>query len=240
MLVASTHTAAATPLDLTDPGVVSPSFRGSSLTTYSGWDAFDASDTPAASGFGRMLDDATPDLGTYAGTQARIVQDANLTYGHRSGSDNYYSGFRPFDIAGDTITVPTDGAVGSDGFTTIVLQVYALGGGAPGTPGSGNAIDDLTFDPIGGTQADVSYAVDAAGPGQGNGHYLVSYELPGNQVTYDLRFSSVGSSRAIDRIVVDTLYSQTAGAFDDVVLVPEPATLAPALLLLGLRRRRSH
>ncbi len=230
-------------LDLTQPGVVAPSLRGGPATTWFGWDSFDGTDTPAPAGFGKILDDATPDLGTYAGTDARIVQDASLTFGHRSASDSYYTGFRPIDVAGDTITVPTDGSVGATGFTTIVLQLFALGGGGgapPGTPGVDNAILGFEFDPIAGVSPDVFYATDEGVAAEGKGHYLVVYELPGNEATYDLRFSSTRSSRALDLIIVDTLYAETAGAFDDVVVVPEPATAGAlgALACVALRRRR--
>lgn len=196
--------------------VFTPSFRGESNTTYFGWDDFEDSEVPGVP-LGSRIDDTTPDINTIgapAGT--RFKQDDALLYGHRSSSGNYYSGFGATDVAGDTFTAPTDGTEGVAGFTTVILQILAQVDNLP----------PLEFDDVAGVSPEVVSGLNANNAGQ----YFVKYELPGNAASYDVRlFTSAATSVAVDKFEIDTLYSPK-GYAPDFAIVPEPATLAVAIL----------
>jgi len=184
---------------------------------------------------GERLDDDTPDINAAgAPSGARFKQDDNLTYGHISGTNQYYSGFDTTGIpgtspsvAGDTFTVPTGGPGDGSGFTSILIQILAQPANAP----------ELLWDSVDGVDPVVNVAgVNANGDGQ----YWVLYELTGSQPTYDVRFSSEQFSVALTDFVIDTAWSETGFVEADTVVAPEPtaaAVLATGGLGLLLRRR---
>jgi hypothetical protein len=213
--------------------------RGNTSTTaYFGWDVMDNSGI--AGGFGSViLDDPSPEIGTALGLgvaalNGRIFQGTGVSggygsYGHRSSSGNYYSGFNATDFMDDTITATTRGASG--GFTTVVLQLLA-------TPG--NAVPGLAFNITGGTftlQKSL-YGADASGTGQ----YWVEWTAPGANLPVAIHLSSAVSSVAADSFTVDAFW--TAGAapvVNSISTVPEPGvvSLLGGAGLLWLARRRA-
>jgi hypothetical protein len=215
-------------------------------TAYFGWDVMEGSG--AMLGFGRVLDDATPDLGSpTTATGTRLFQGANgaadpapTAYGHRSGSNNYYSGFGDADVANDTVT-GTAPASGTGGYTTLVLQIL---GGAPADTGS-NPIGDLNFEMLtsGWTLAKDLYGVEATGTGV----YWQEWTAPGSDLPFEVKITSATSSRSIDAVQVDTYWTSSAAgaavvnARSSIGFVPEPTGAALATLglrVLAARRRR--
>lgn len=199
--------------------------------SYFGWDVFEANNQFLNAG--QVLDDTTPDLGlgTTAGV-TRIFQNAGTTYGHRSGSGNYYSGFGPFDTADDTIEAVAP-ASGEGGFTTVVLQVLG---------GPDNAVEDLQFamQTDGWSQQKNLYGTLLTGAGV----YWQEWTAPGANLPFEIRMTSAQSSRSLDAIQLDTFWTQGDAPVTnarDVIGIPEPTSVALAgltALAVGLLRRR--
>ncbi|MEQ8211898.1 MAG: hypothetical protein RH917_19020 [Lacipirellulaceae bacterium] len=190
--------------------------RGSDANTaYFGWDDFEIGGN-AVLGFGRVLDDTTPDLGT-AVPNVRIYQGndgANdpspTTYGHRSGSGNFYTGFAigppPHNNQLDDTITGIAPASGTDGCTTLVLQV--IGQTAGGMATTGAAIEDLFFDLPGWTKQKDLYGLEA----NGSGVYWQEWTAPGANLPFSIEMTSdVGTADiAIDAFQVDTYWTPGA------------------------------
>jgi hypothetical protein len=205
-----------------------------SSTAYFGWDVFEPNGM--ALGFGEVLDDSTPDLGAattaldpriYQGTNG-IQDPAPTSYGHRSGSGNFYSGFGPADVVLETITSQAP-AGGTGGFTTVVLQVI---GGAPGGQGS-QPIEDLSFQILesGWTNQKDLYGTLATGTGV----YWQEWTAAGDNLPFSIRITSGSSSRSIDAFQVDTYWSPSEVTINNrsSIGVPEPTSLL-AITIGGL------
>ena len=200
-------------------------------TAYFGWDVLETGG--AMLGFGRVLDDPTPDLGSSTtAISTRLFQGANgaanpspTAYGHRSGSSNYYSGLGDADVAFDTITA-TVPASGSGGFTTVVLHVL---GGAPSGMGP-NRINDLSFQMLsaGWTQQKDLYGRLPTGTGA----YWQEWTAPGADLNFAIRMTSATSSRSIDAFQVDSYWSPIGPVVNAIAAIPEPS--AAALAVIGL------
>ena len=207
----------------TATGLFAPSFRGSSNTIYLGWDSFDDPNFP---GFASdvVINDNTPDVGTYAGSAALIV--GNTTNDHISSGGNIYSGETPLN---ETITAPTDGTPGT-GFTTLIVQgITAFGPFGGPTP--------IAFSSINGVSPTVVVGDDAIGSAQ----FWAKYEIPGNAATYSFTMTSVDTHESIGLLVFDSLWSAN-GFSSDIAVVPEPASIVLSALgalglAVGMRRK---
>ena len=212
-----------------------PSWRhDSSITTktWFGWDNIDETNVPGTPAPGRVLDDDTPDIGTYTGSDARFYQAdvSSPGYGHRSTSNNYYSGFGPTDFADDKITVPTDNAGNTGGYTTVVFQMTAQ-----------NAVDsfdrtDITLNGQAPTSVNYADGVNSENVAQ----WFAQWTLTGNQATYDLAFANDSTSNSLDAFEVDTVWSATQTSVSTPA-IPEPGTAALAaagIIVLATRRPR--
>ena len=197
-------------------GTISPSFRGDSATTWTGWDTWD--DAGAGD---QVINDSTPDVGTDGGSFVTTNGEDHL-----SGSFNYYTGSGS---VAETVNFSSDGIVGT-GFTTVIMQGHTLFGGF-GT--------EFTLSDVGGVSPEVVFGTNANGQGQ----FWAKYELPGNAANYSVDFSSGPSSFvSLGIFEVDTLWSSEAFSFDSVQAVPEPSSALFGLLgvaALLLRKRRS-
>lgn len=139
-----------------------------------------------------------------------------------AGSNNIYTLFSTPTLE---LTVPTNGTVGLDGFTTIILQGRAASGGFGAFP---------VFSAIGGIVPTVVFGTNAAQQGQ----FWVKYELPGNAASYDIDIT-FGNHTSIGEISVDTQWSTASYAPDTAVPEPTSAMLVLAgIVPLALRRRR--
>lgn len=208
----------------------------SSTTAYFGWDVMESSGITL--GFGTVLDDTTPDVGTslgigVTGLNGRIFQGTGVsggygTYGHRSGSSNYYSGFNETDYMDDSITATSRGTSG--GFTTVVLQV--LGSAANTIPNLTFAISGATF-----TLQKSLYGVASDGTGQ----YWYEWSAPGANLSFTIDLNSPVSSIGVDSFTVDTYWTNGAGpVLNSLVAVPEPSAVAllGAIGVVCLARRK--
>lgn len=212
--------------------------RGNTIdSSYFGWDSLEGPPIPNAPFGSFKLDDTTPDLGV--GTTAlspRFVQSNGslAIYGHRSSSNNYYSGFPdtidgfPANAAADDTFSATAPASGVGGFTTVVLQ--AIGG-------VGQAVSDLDFQM---TTAGWVKQKDLYGnaPGGGGLHWQ-EWTAPGNDLAFAIQMTSPNSSRSLDAFQIDTFWSPNAAVVNARSGIPEPSTLALAAFIVApLARRR--
>lgn len=150
-------------------------------------------------------------------------------------------------LAGDVANIPvegrlrleiaTNGVVGSDGFTTIIIQ------GIGSVTGSGtNAFPVMGT--INGISADYVFGVNAVSP-TARIQWWAKYQLPGNQASYtlDILLPAIPGANpvSIRELVVDTQFSAT-GYAQDLAVVPEPSSwiaFVGGAGLLGLVRRRT-
>ncbi len=207
----------------------------SSTTTYAGWDVLEG--TGAVLGFGRVLNDTTPDVGGslgigHTGISYSLVQDPTTTYGHRSGSSNYYSGFNPLDYMNDTINGQTRGSTGT-GYSTIVLQIKGL---------AANAVPNLTAGITGGATFTLVKELYGLGP-TGEGMYWFEWTAPGGNLNYAIQMLSDYSSVGLDAFSVDTYWTSGSSPVTSAVSsAPEPTRAVLMLFAVGalvLRRRRA-
>lgn len=221
-------------------GLYTPDFRGEANTTHFGWSYGTWDGNPPA---GEGQPDPSPDTlngtpsinpGALAGTSF-ITQTGSGDI--ISGSNNIYSSIGAINGQGLQLHVPTNGVVGTEGFTTIIIQGLSMSGAMFG----GNfPLDGFGFS-INGVEAEYAITVNSLGLGQ----WFAKFELAGNQSVYDIDIFGTegipgGSVLSVTDLHVDTLYSSTGFAPDSAV-VPEPSGLllsfAGAALLL--RRRRA-
>ena len=196
-------------------GTISPSFRGDSGTTWTGWDTWD--DAGAGD---QVINDSTPDLGDPDGGSFVTTNGED----HISGSFNYYAGSGS---VAETVTFNSDGIVGT-GFTTVIMQGHTLFGGFGA---------ELTLSDVGGVSPEVVFGTNANGQGQ----FWAKYEVPGNVANYSVDFSSGPFSRvSLGIFEVDTQWSSEAFSRDSVQAVPEPSSALFGLLGISalLRRKR--
>ncbi len=179
------------------PGVVTPSSRGSLGSTYFGWDTYGVAG-PAA-----IIDDSTPDIGADPTGLARF-QTLNGEKHQFSGNSNLYV----FNATGNAtlneqITVPTDGVVGPNGFTTIILQIASAGTPAPNAIFSG----PITVGSINGIAPTV-----VQGSGANVAQLWAKWQIPGNQAAYTITIDGVPDLQhySFDKVVVDTKFSSYA------------------------------
>lgn len=141
-----------------------------------------------------------------------------------------------------TLQIATNGVVGPDGFTTIIIQGTGslVGGGQQLPPQFGPITLGLdTYQP-----EFVSGRNTAAGGTRLQ--WFARYVLPGNENSYTIDLSTPSGAginpTSVRELAVDT-YWGAAPDTSDVVLVPEPRTFASLLGGCGffalLRRRRS-
>ena len=221
-------------------GLFAPSFRNGPQSTYFGWASgtWDGNPPPAAG-----EPDPSPDIinGTPSINPGNLPGSAFITQGTSidlvSGSNNLYSSVGVINGAGLQLHIPTSGTVGSDGFTTIIIQGSGLSGALFGFAG---ALDGFGFGEINGIEADYLITRNASGTAQ----WWAKWELPGNQASYTVDIfgqegSTGGSVLSVTDLQVDTLFS-TSGYALDTAIVPEPSGLLLSLLGAGLiiRRRR--
>lgn len=214
-------------------------------TSFFGWDVLDGNG--GALSFGRVLDDATPDLGIgVTATGTRFFQGADgiadptpTVYGHRSGSGNYYSGFGDADLANDAVRAVAP-AGGGGGFTTVVLQVIA--GAAGGNGPQGLAGLEFAMESGGWTHSQSLYGTLV----DGTGVYWQEWHAAGANLPFSIRMTSNVSSRSIDAVAVDTHWTAGAPALNarSTIGVPEPSAVCLAVAAFAataslLRRRRS-
>lgn len=135
-----------------------------------------------------------------------------------------------------TLEIPTNGVVGLDGFTTIIIQ--GIGSVTNTNPTNLFPVPGV----INGISPDYVTGLNAIGRLQ----WWAKYQIPGNQTSYTVNLFLAGGSPtevnpiSIRELVVDTQFSMT-GYAEDIALVPEPSSFA-ALLggagALGMGRRR--
>lgn len=211
-----------------------PSFRGAANTTYFGWEngTWDGNPPPNPGDPDPSPDtlNGTPSINA-AGYTDLLVN--NLSSDIVSGSDNIYPG--GIDL---TLTIPTDGVVGT-GFTTIVIQGNGLSGA-----GFGVLLDTFNFGEINGVAP--TYVV--GGNSEFETQWWAKWELLGNEATYTVDIGETTDYAGVTSVtdmVVDTFWSPSDFAADTARVVPEPATLALAgftccglmALCRGSRRR---
>lgn len=146
-----------------------PSFRGEDNATCFGW----ASGTFDGGLDDELLDNPLPSLSDalcLAGTLDQVGTTDIL-----AGSNNIYIGTNGRNEA-LSLSVPTRGLPGPDGFTTVIIQGLTLTGG----PAANTIVNYPTFGAIDGVLPTFVIGLNAnsPSPGQGQGQWLVKYELP--------------------------------------------------------------
>ena len=211
----------ALPADFTltkETGLVTPTTRGSLNTTRFGWDTFEDPATYAVPG--NALADATPDIVDFS-TPVGVKFESLHTNKNRASSGNFYSGANPAtSIVNEKITVVTRGTPGSQGKTTILLQMIA--GSFAGNPS--DFASNWQFSAINGVSpAEVLQTRNAAGFGQ----VWVRWELPGNESTYELTLTSASNAHmSFDRIEIETWFSPDGASHPDSMILSETPLIA--------------
>jgi hypothetical protein len=142
-----------------------PSFRAEENTTYFGWSpgTFDGGAN------NELMENPAPTLGDTPGTLDQVGTADILAM-----SNNIFIG-----TAGRTetlsLTVPTAGIPGEDGFTTLIIQGRTLAGAPP----SNAIVNYPIFGPIDGVLPTFVIGLNAnvPGAGQGQGQWWAKYEL---------------------------------------------------------------
>jgi Putative Ig domain/Ig-like domain CHU_C associated len=190
-------------------GLFSISTRGTQGSTYFGWDTFnDALDRAMP------INDTTPDIGTT--TVGTNFQTTN-TEDHVIDNGDFF--FSAGSLA-EQITVPTDGTVGTEGFTSLILQISAI-------PGSGPFPAAIALNSLNDVTPTVVQAVNSAGDGQ----LWAKWDLPGNQASYTISLSAVANQAnfGFDKVIVDSHFSTTAYLPDSAAATLPSITTASAL-----------
>ena len=184
-------------------GPVVPSSRGGRGTTYFGWDTFGVSGPPVP------IDDSTPDIGSDPTGLARFRTMNEEFHQIVAGTNLYLLSFAPGAslTLDEQITVPTDGVVGSAGFTTVMLQISSASSGQ----GGASFADEIFVGPIEGVQPEV-----VQGSGAASAMLCAKWVIPGNKATYTIDIDGVPNQQhySFDRVEVDTKYSRYEGVGD--------------------------
>lgn len=179
-------------------GIQAPSSRGTSGSTYFGWDTF------GVSGPATVINDNTPDIGSDPTGLARFQTMNGEIHQFSGGSNLYMLSFDPeVDLTLDEqITVPTHGVVGEEGYTTIILQITSASSGMGGS----NFANEIYLGSINGVQP----SIVMQGPSANTAMLWAKWEIPGNQATYTIDIDGVPNQQhySFDRVVVDTKYSR--------------------------------
>ena len=263
-------------------GVMTPSFRDltntdAGNTTYFGWTG-NNDGIPGVNSFTGVNDDSGFDGSVTVGPPGNFQNDERIfnppvLYGVGgldgtlnqignadilAGSNNVFAFTATSGGQGSldshlTLQIPTQGTVGLNGYTTIIIQGIGTYTGSdvqlPGTPGGITLADGTTIFPqfVWTKNAEVPRAGD---PPAGDPlrvdelQWWAKYQIPGNQSAYTVDLHFLGgpgiNPGSMRELYVDTQFS-TVGYSNDLAFVPEPSSLA-ALLggcgLLGLTRRR--
>ncbi len=171
-------------------GPVAPSSRSTRGTTYFGWDNFGEA--------GSVVDDNTPDIGEDSTGEARFRTTSGLIHSRPGG--NIYTFNNPLE---EEITVPTNGEVGANGFTTIILQLHSAQQGGP-SAFSGQV-------QLGAIEGQSPVIVQ--GISQWSGMLWAKWVIPGNKPTYTITLSGP-MHFSVDKAIVDTKYSRYEGVGD--------------------------
>lgn len=170
--------------------IVAPSSRGTPNTTYFGWDGF------GVTGVTAVIDDSTPDIGTYTGELARFRTTNEQIHQFVGGGNLYFlSG-----TLAEEITVPTEGVVGESGFTTVFLQIASASSGMGG--GSFSDVITTTLDGSAPTLV-------VQGSGANTALFWAKWEIPGNKATYTIQIDGPPGVPhfSFDKVIVDTKFS---------------------------------
>ncbi|MCX6857752.1 MAG: putative Ig domain-containing protein [Verrucomicrobia bacterium] len=187
--------------------------RGTGTSTFFGWDTFnDVLDRAVP------ISDSTPDIGT-----TTVGANFQTTNAEDHVIDNGDLSFTSGTLA-EEITVPTIGTIGTEGFTTIVMQIAA-------NPGAGPFPATITLNSLNGLAPTVVQAVNSVGDGQ----LWAKWNLPGNQASYTITIAGPANQAnfGFDKVTVDTHFSTTAFLPDSVAATPPSITtslLAPRLI----------
>ena len=178
-------------------GPVTPSSRGGRGTTHLGWDAF-GNPGPAA-----VIDDRTPDIGSDVSGQARFRTTNNQVHQFVGGGNLYFT----TGTLAEEVTVPTDGLPGSDGFTTIMLQISSASSGF----GGATFPAPITLSSINGVAPTVVQGTSSA-----SAQLWAKWVVPGNQPSYTIQITGPPEQAhySFDRVVVDTKFSRYEGVGD--------------------------
>lgn len=191
-------------------GIVTPSTRGGANTTWFGWETFNN-----IGGRSVPINDSTPDIGTTTLSGANFQTTTSGV--HVLSSGNLYTAN---DSLTEQLTIPTNGTVGSNGFTTIIVQIESA-------VGFGAFSDTITFGSIGGVDPTVVQALNTKNGG--TGQIWAKWVVPGNQASYTIPVTGpVGVGHfSFDRVLVDTAWSLSSSAGDSMsdahIVVEQPA-----------------
>ncbi|SKA99394.1 Putative Ig domain-containing protein [Prosthecobacter debontii] len=179
-------------------GILAPSGRGTSGTTYFGWDTF------GVTGPATVINDNTPDIGSDSMGLARFQTKNEEIHQFSGGGNLYLLSFDPkVDLTLDEqITVPTNGVVGEEGYTTIILQIASASSGMGGS--------DFANEIYIGSINDIEPTIVVQGPSASTAQLWAKWEIPGNQATYSIDIKGVPNQQhySFDKVVVDTKYSR--------------------------------
>ncbi len=185
-------------------GLFAVTERGTAASTYFGWETFnDASDRAVP------INDSSPDIGS-----ATVGANFQTTNAEDHVIDNGDLSFASGTLA-EQVTVPTSGTVGTEGFTTIVMQIAAI-------PGAGSFPATISLNSLNGVAPTVVQAVNSAGDGQ----LWAKWDLPGNQANYAITITGPANQAnfGFDKVTVDTHFSTTAFLPDSVAATPPTIT----------------
>ena len=238
-------------------GLFTPSFRDASsntfdtnFTTYYGWtgnidpgsSADDFGFDNATDPFGK-IDDRVVNVPVQRGAGGidGTLNQTDLTQTILSSSNNIFVGNAANQsfTAYLTLEVATNGAPGPDGFTTVIIQGIGSITGTelqlPAQPGVITLQSGLVISPefLSGRNASSRL------------QWWARYEIPGNQPIYSVSIEFLGgpgiNPGSLREISVDTIYSLSGYAREDLVVVPEPGVslnLICAVGTLGITRFR--
>lgn len=188
------------------PGITAPSSRSGRGTTYFGWDTF------GVSGPATVINDNTPDIGTDSTGTARFRTANDQVHQFSGGGNLYLLSFNPnVNLTLDEeITVPTKGVVGTEGYTTIILQIASASSGM----GGASFANEIFIRPINGIEP----TIVVQGAGATTAQLWAKWEIPGNQATYTIDIDGVENQQhySFDKVVVDTKYSRYGYVGDTV------------------------
>lgn len=216
----------------TSTDIFVPSFRSGIHSVYYGWSSNFDSDASIESGEQfNAPNPPPPNLGSSPGTYPLIQTDASGSAVSApdiiSSTNNIYYGPGGGGTAYLTLTLYTDGTAGT-GFTTIIIQGVSL----QNSQAPNFAVPALSS--INGVAPTFVFGLNSADPTNQELQWWAKYDITGNQASYDVRITLASGGPAnpisINKLAVDTLWSESAFASDTAQAVPEPSVYA----LLGL------